>query len=1127
MATASRRRIEGHHDFAVLEARLADLLRDAGAGPGGVLAPLAVVAPTRRLIDHLRTALARRFPALLGVHFFHHQALARAAAAAGAAPLPRLAPERLLEAMLARVLAAAGGDLASYVAARPGALGTILASLLDLREAGIPAETAGRITSLSDRGRALMGVYAAFARTLETLQREGIADRAGVLAAARTHVAVYAGRFGLVIHYGAYDLTGAALLLMREVEAGAKRVVYLTPYHPDSPAYACARRFWPAAFGESPVCIDPGPPGAVDRPGPIAAVTDPGARLCGRLLPILYREDARPDRPQEIPTFHAQGAAAELREVALRILALHRKTGVRLREVAVIARSLDPYAAILEPVFGSQALPFTTSASLPAVREVRVQAALRLARVAARDYERQALMDLARSGLLRLEGRPIGAEAHGWDLLSRAFRVVGGFDTWTRDLPSWVEAWRPYAPADDPEAAGRAAALKEARRRQAADLAWAVRRIDRTVRPLRRATGWRPWADRLESALALLVDGFAADAETRQPAGDDRGAAAVRSVFDALRDFETAGVPFTATEAWRAFETGLTELSIPIGAVGGEPGTSTDDNGGVRVLDTMQARGLSFRAVFLIGFNADLFPRRATEDPFLGDADRRTLLDAFGVPLALSSTAFEEEHLLLAHMVGGARDHLVVSWQRADESGRARVPSLALREIARIGRGEPLLEPFLRDARRVPAHPGEAAADACRTHGLLPAPETRTGAAIACADPARFAAHLADLPRLEPGRESSLRAGLELLHAIEDGDGRDLRFDACPGPGIGRPEAAVWSPSRLETFGQCPQRHFFARVLGVGEMDEVGRAWEIDAADLGGRVHEVLRVIYEGIRDAGDLEVPGRDPEAAVHRARALLPAAWRAATADLEARLHPRYPAWWEALSATWCAALERFLDQDTAALARDRARLLGLEQEVRAAVELGGGSTLAIKGRIDRAVAVTGRIRVGDYKTSKNVGTFVGVAAALKGQALQMPLYILMAEANTAAWGLPGAPVDAEVLGVGPWFTLPGIVVPRALEARATLDGETFATNRIGLLETLRVLGDLAAGGSFPLNPADTWCRWCPYRRACRRDHVPTLERVQSVETLADFFDLDRKSTRARTLADVRARAAGGEEA
>src|SRR5207249_1909684 len=160
--------------------------------------------------------------------------------------------------------------------------------------------------------------------------------------------------------------------------------------HASSPAFVHARRFWPEFLGASPV--------------PLAAgETD---RLLGSRLPCLYDETAVPagSPAAQVDFFHAQGATAELREVALRILRLHQGEGVPLARIGVVARSLLPYAALLRPIFEEHRLPFTTSASLPAIGEARIQAILNLMRLVLGDYERRPLMDLLRSGLVRLAG---------------------------------------------------------------------------------------------------------------------------------------------------------------------------------------------------------------------------------------------------------------------------------------------------------------------------------------------------------------------------------------------------------------------------------------------------------------------------------------------------------------------------------------------------------------------------------------------------------------------------------------------------------------------------------------------------------------------------------------------------
>ncbi|MGH9749767.1 MAG: PD-(D/E)XK nuclease family protein, partial [Candidatus Polarisedimenticolia bacterium] len=706
----SRYRVEGHHDFAVLEGRLAALVRDTRAtDPAGPLAPIAVVAPTRRLLAHLQTLLAETFPGLLNVHFLHHDGLAREAAAAAGAALPGVLPDRVLDALVARLIDAAGGELAAYAARRPGCAAALRGTFADLREAGVDPASAWSIDGLGREGRDTLRLYADYAGALARPGTGGPSDRAGVLHAALPHVESWARRFRLIVHYGAYELIGVNLMLLEAAARAGAPVVFLVPWHPSAPAYAHARRFWTGRGGDPVQVPVPAPAtsgGAGARP--------PGERLLGERLPFLYDEIASlPPLPAgSVEAFHAQGAAAELREVALRILALNSGHRVPLHRIGVIARSLEPYAHLLQPVFGEHGLPFVGSGTLPAVRAAPVQAALRLARVALSGFERQPLMDLLRSGMTRIDGADPGSAAHDWDRLSREFGVSGGTGRWTRDLPAWVDAWRPHVQeeATDEERA-RLAAFKEARGRQARALAAAVRAIERATRPVSRADRWAAWADGLESACRSLLEGFAG------PAENDPGTAAVLALLDEMRRLDALDVPFGRREALAFFEQGAQGAALPIGAVGGEAGP---DNGGVRILDAMQARGLSFEALFLIGFNTGQFPRRSREDPFLGDADRRRIRDRLGAPLPIARQGIEEEQLLLAHLAGAAGSRLTLSWQRADETGKARAPSLALRELARLTHGRADLRLLEAAARRVPGEPARAALEDRDRHRLLP-----------------------------------------------------------------------------------------------------------------------------------------------------------------------------------------------------------------------------------------------------------------------------------------------------------------------------------------------------------------------------------------------------------------------
>src|SRR5438034_129915 len=255
-----------------------------------------------------------------------------------------------------------------------------------------------------------------------------------------------------------------------------------------------------------------------------------------------------------------------------------------------------------------------------------------------------------------------------------------------------------------------------------------------------------------------------------------------------MRRLDAAGIPYAGPAALSFFEQALARNDAPIGALGGAGSPALPDHGGVRVLDAMQARGLSFDSVFLIGFNADLFPPRRTEDPFLPDADRRALRAAL----------------------------------------QARSPRLLLDALPR---------------------------------GVLPfAPESL----------------------------DALRPGLAMLAVVEEFTPADLRFDAFVGAAA--PPASRFSPSRLEILGACPQHYFFRHVLLIEEMDEVRETYELEAREIGSKVHAVLRDVFAGlIRSDGSL--PDGPADETARRAAGLARAAWTRHTRDIAGRTTARYP--------------------------------------------------------------------------------------------------------------------------------------------------------------------------------------------------------------------------------------------
>ena len=101
------------------------------------------------------------------------------------------------------------------------------------------------------------------------------------------------------------------------------------------------------------------------------------------------------------------------------------------------------------------------------------------------------------------------------------------------------------------------------------------------------------------------------------------------------------------------------------------------------VLNATAARGLSFRALFVLGMNEGVFPRTIREDAFLRDRDREVLERDLGYKVSQKLAAFDEEKLLFTLLVGAARERLYCSFQRADDSGRVLAPSWYVDELKR------------------------------------------------------------------------------------------------------------------------------------------------------------------------------------------------------------------------------------------------------------------------------------------------------------------------------------------------------------------------------------------------------------------------------------------------------------
>ena len=255
-----------------------------------------------------------------------------------------------------------------------------------------------------------------------------------------------------------------------------------------------------------------------------------------------------------------------------------------------------------------------------------------------------------------------------------------------------------------------------------------------------------------------------------------------------------------------------------------------------------QARGRSFRVVFVPALAERLFPQKPREDPLLLDKEMREPLAA-GLPL--QEDRAKTERLLLRLAVGAARDRLWLSYPRLDVGGsRPRVPSFYVLDVMRAITGEiPNHESLQREAAAEggvrldwPAPASAAAAIDDVEHDLATLREL-----IAAPDRAAVRGHAHYLLTLN----AALRRSVTTRWAR--GRGRWLPQDGLvrvtpatkPLLDAQRLSARPYSVSALQKFATCPYQFFLSAVYRLEPSEDPEPLQRLDPLTRGAIFHEI------------------------------------------------------------------------------------------------------------------------------------------------------------------------------------------------------------------------------------------------------------------------------------------------
>jgi len=1052
--------------------------------------PVLVIVASGTLRRHLARVLARELgPTVLGVRV---QTLWSAAREILERIGERVPADRGFFEILVRREAAKHEALAEQLGPLEDGYAAVAASVRDLDSAGLDAATLLAALDAIPRGaqrtaavlRTATGTAAAM-RALGLGRPADTLRRAAALLEARGADALPARA---VLVHGFADATGAATALLRALLALPAATLFLD--EPPDPARddgaPDAGNAFRQRFEERLALADASreEPGAAARNG-----AEPGA--AARAL------------------FHAAGREAEAHEIAHRIRELlqpaagaaHGGPPPAPEEIAVVVRSLDGWEVPIRRWFGRLGVPFSGGDEPAALRPLaRRLAALLVVIERGGAAPADAWLDAAGSAVLA--GTRVAVSAGGLHDLRLALRALGvaRLDDAARvDLGAVLDRHGNYRlpvrvavaaegrdasgdDDDDGSGTGDAGEHSEAAdgdadplETRARPVAGALLRaaLDAARESAERLAAWparAPLARFLERARAF-GSGLLAD--------DPAALAAWSGPLDALGEEGSPDEPIARDEFLLLVRPQVeSSMRHPLGGAGG----------GVQLLDVARARGLTFTHLYLAGVNRDLFPRRVREDPLLPDATRRRL--AAALPhLPEKSWGSDEERFLFAQLAASA-PAVTISWQRADDDGKAQDPSPFVR---RLQLERPALE-----ADAVPRLRGESLARTVRLGRTLTAAEHLQRAALD--GDLELIERLAPLAWSDAARRlraAGALAGLDLAalararrQALEEWDAPPRSRGASPLFGFLAPRGGgaalgaddLWV-TVVERLARCPWRTFLERTLGlVPPPDPRAALPEPNAPTLGAVVHGTLQRLVAaetGRRPESLGELAEAEP-VAVRRptgARVERTAREVARAVALEAGI--TLPGLHEALARRALPFVQRAIELEWAG---DGPRVLGTEVEGVATIATDEDRTVALRFRADRVDRRPGdgALVLTDYKTGRPP------TDAAKEETRRKHLRRAVATGELLQ-GAVYAAADGPGPKVGRYLALKESLDQGAVVAEFASSDDLIAVDLPRAVATL--LGAARAGSFFPrvedlagnVNPA---CRNCDVRSACLLD-------------------------------------------
>lgn len=784
------------------------------------LAPIAVILPNQMRVAEFRRRLAEAGGTLgVELHTFHTlyaEILTRAGQ-------PRA---RLLDPVQVRLLRAIVDRLHQEkqllhfapLRARPGFIASLRAIIEELKRSRIePDDFSTAVSGMGDHIEEIAAVYSAYQ---DWLLSENWVDPEGqgwLAALALDADPQLESGLRLVVVNGFDEFNPTQLGVLALLAHRADETLITLTGSPENPNRLAHRRFHrahsaiTATFDLVPAPLLP------SHPAPLAHLE---ANLFESTIQRIDEAFIH-NSSFTIPHFiEAQTRAAEARAALRWIKTLIVQEGFELSDVALLARDLTPYRAFIEEAGAEFGIPLRVLGGLPLAENPAVAALLSLLSIPALDWPRRPVLAAWRSPYFdwAAEGITPG-DAADLDTITRIGRVISSRDQWEQAFTLFAERKPPDENFTDDEVSPLPRLTGERAGVGVKFTSFAARITPPTHAPLRDFAAFIENLLGDDPALATRFTDPEDDSSLRvvarareNPATTERDIAALRAFKDVLRGLVLAeSVLGTGPLDYADF---FAELR---GAVEAATFTAKPESG-VLAASVLDARGLSFRAVAILGLSEGEFPQVEREDPFLAEADRAELRER-GLPL--ESKLRGDEPSFFYQAVTRARERLLLCRPYLADDGQPWEASPYWLHLWRMS-GEPQIQ-RVRPGEVIPWE--QAASPVEYEHARAESDHhIQRGIAIlqSRSDRQVNSHHNGHVPELAP-----------LLHT---------RYAPTYG----------WSASKLESYGTCPFYFYIAYALELEPRTPPEEGYDVRI--LGSMLHQVLEFTYGRAENPGDVD---------------------------------------------------------------------------------------------------------------------------------------------------------------------------------------------------------------------------------------------------------------------------------